>query len=279
MARIAIGDIQGCHDELRALLRTVGFSADRDVLWFVGDLVNRGPDSLGVLRFVRALGGNAEVVLGNHDLHLLAVAFGAGARRLRKDDTLDEVLDAPDRDALLEWLLTRPLAVHDGAAAPRADLMVHAGVAPQWSVADTLRLAGEVEAALRSDPAAVFATMYGNDPDRWRDDLEGDARRRVVINTLTRMRYLDPEGRLDLKLKSAPTDAPPGRQPWFDAPQRRSAGARLIVGHWSSLGLVVREDLLALDTGCLWGGALTAVSLDDPARRWQVACAGHRAPG
>ena len=283
MARIAIGDVQGCHDELRTLLQVAGFSADRDVLWFVGDLVNRGPDSLGVLRFVRALGDNAHVVLGNHDLHLLAVALGHGARRLRKDDTLEDVLGAPDRDALLEWLLSRPLAVHEGSttarAGLRADLMVHAGVVPQWSVADTLQLALEVQSALQADPSGVFATMYGNEPDRWRDDLEGDARRRFVINALTRMRFIDRDGRLDLKLKGRPDAAPDGRLPWFDAPDRRTADARLIVGHWSTLGLVLREDLVALDTGCVWGGALTALSLDDPERRWQVACAGHRAPG
>jgi bis(5'-nucleosyl)-tetraphosphatase (symmetrical) len=280
MARIAIGDVQGCLSELRALLQAIGFSADRDELWFVGDLVNRGPDSLGVLRFVRALGGNARVVLGNHDLHLLAVACGGGPRRLRKGDTLEPVLAAPDRDALLDWLRSRPLAVHaaarDGA---RADLMVHAGIVPQWTVEDALQLAHEVEAALQADPVAVFAAMYGNEPDLWRHDLAGDARRRFVINALTRMRFVDHDGRMDLKLKGPPAAAPPGWLPWFDAPRRRSADARLVVGHWSTLGLVLRADLIALDTGCIWGGALTAVSLDDPSRRWQVACAAHRTPG
>ena len=284
MARIAIGDIQGCHDELRELLRTARFSADRDELWFVGDLVNRGPDSLGVLRFVRDLGDNARVVLGNHDLHLLAVARSAGVRRLRKDDTLDEVLAAPDREALLDWLQMRPLAVHSPADSGargdlRPDLMVHAGVPPQWSVADTLRIAAEVEAALRADAPALFAAMYGDKPDRWDDALVGHDRLRFAINALTRMRFVDREGRVDLKLKGAPAAAPAGWLPWFEAPGRRSATARVIMGHWSTLGLIDRPDLLALDTGCVWGGALTAVSLDDPARRWQVACAGHRAPG
>ena len=280
MTRIAIGDIQGCHDGLRELLRTARFSADRDELWFVGDLVNRGPDSLGVLRFVRALGANARVVLGNHDLHLLAVARSAGARRLRKDDTLDEVLAAPDREALLDWLQSQALAVlapgRDGA---RDDLMVHAGLPPQWSVADTMRIAGEVEAALRSDAPGLFAAMYGDLPDRWDDTLEGHDRLRFAINALTRMRFVDREGRVDLKLKGAPDAAPRGWLPWFDAPGRRSAAARVVMGHWSTLGLVVREDLLALDTGCVWGSALTAVALDEPGRHWQVACAGHRAPG
>ena len=284
MPRIAVGDVQGCHDELRELLRAARFSADRDELWFVGDLVNRGPDSLGVLRFVRALGDNARVVLGNHDLHLLAVARSAGGRRLRKDDTLDAVLAAPDRETLLDWLQSRPLAVHAPAgsgarAGLREDLMVHAGVPPQWSVADTLHIAAEVEAALRGDAPALFAAMYGDRPDRWDDGLVGHDRLRFAINALTRMRFVDDEGRMDLKLKGAPAAAPRGWLPWFDAPGRRSAPARVIMGHWSTLGLIERNDLLALDTGCVWGGALTAVSLDGPARRWQVACAGHRAPG
>ena len=282
MARIAIGDVQGCLVELRELLRELRFSADRDQLWFVGDLVNRGPDSLGVLRFVRALGDNARVVLGNHDLHLLAVARGAGGRRLRKDDTLDDILAAPDREALLDWLQARPLAVHapaHGGAGARDDLMVHAGVVPQWSVDQTLALAAEVSAALRDDASGLFAAMYGDKPDRWHDGLAGHDRLRFVINALTRMRFVDRDGRVDLKLKGEPRSAPAGWLPWFDAPGRRSAAARLVVGHWSTLGLVARDDLLALDTGCVWGGALTAASLDDPGRTWRVACAGYRAPG
>lgn len=280
MARIAIGDLQGCLDELRDLLQTVRFSADRDQLWFVGDLVNRGPDSLGVLRFVRALGDNARVVLGNHDLHLLAVACGSGSRRLRKDDTLDAVLEAPDRTSLLDWLMTRPLAVHAPAVCDaREDLMVHAGVAPQWSVAEALQHAAEVETALRNDPVALFDTLYGNEPDRWDPALTGAARRRFIINALTRMRVVDGEGRLDLKRKGSVADTPRGWFPWFDAPGRRSAEARVVIGHWSTLGLVLRDDLIALDTGCVWGGALTAVSLDDPSCRWQVPCASHRLPG
>ena len=280
MARIAIGDLQGCLDELRDLLQAVRFSADRDQLWFVGDLVNRGPDSLGVLRFVRALGDNARVVLGNHDLHLLAVACGSGGRRLRKDDTLDAVLEAPDRTSLLDWLMTRPLAVQAPAVRDaREDLMVHAGVAPQWSVAETLQHAAEVETALRNDPVALFDTLYGNEPDRWDPALTGAARRRFIINALTRMRVVDGEGRLDLKRKGSVADTPRGWFPWFDAPGRHSAEARVVIGHWSTLGLVLRDDLIALDTGCVWGGALTAVSLDDPSCRWQVPCASHRLPG
>ncbi|MFM7708983.1 MAG: symmetrical bis(5'-nucleosyl)-tetraphosphatase, partial [Gammaproteobacteria bacterium] len=227
MPRIAIGDIQGCHDELRELLRTTRFSADRDELWFVGDLVNRGPDSLVVLRLVRALGDNARVVLGNHDLHLLAVARSAVGRRLRKDDTLDEVRAAPDRDVLLDWLQTRPLAVH--APGGRDDLMVHAGVPPQWSVADTLRIAAEVEAALRADAPALFAAMYGDQPDRWDEALVVHDRLRFAINALTRMRFVDRDGCVDLKLKGAPDAAPAGWSPWFEAPGRRSAAARVII--------------------------------------------------
>lgn len=272
MTRIAIGDIQGCLRELQELLQRIGFSPDRHELWLVGDLVNRGPDSLGTLRFVRSLGDGAKVVLGNHDLHLLAVAFGAD-RKLRKDDTLDEVLAAPDRDALLEWLITRPLAIRDGE-----DLMVHAGVVPQWSADEVLILAGEVEAALRRDPLALFAAMYGNRPDHWSAELSGVDRLRFVINVLTRMRYCRDDGRIDLKMKGAPGTQESGWMPWFEAPKRQTASLRVITGHWSTLGFVDRPNLLALDTGCVWGGALSAASLDDDAR-WSLPCAGHQRPG
>ena len=279
MARIAIGDVQGCLTELRALLDRARFSADRDELWFVGDLVNRGPQSLGVLRFVRALGANARVVLGNHDLHLLAVAFGSG-RELRKGDTLDEILQASDRDRLLEWLLGCPLAVCAAQAAPEGadDLMVHAGVVAQWSVAEVLALASEVQQVLRERPAELFAGMYGNKPDRWSETLQGIDRWRFVINTLTRLRYCRADGQIDLKMKGAPGSQSPGWQPWFEVDTRRSRDARVIFGHWSTLGLRTGPHLLALDTGCVWGGALTAVCLDS-GQRWQEACAGYREPG
>ena len=271
MARIAIGDLQGCLPELRELLEEIGFRADRDQLWFVGDLVNRGPDSLGTLRFVRALGDNARVVLGNHDLHLLAVAFGSG-RRLCPDDTLDDLLSAPDRDPLLEWLATRPLAVREGN-----DLMIHAGVVPEWTTDDVLALAGEVESALRADPRALFESMYGNRPDQWSTGLSGHDRLRFVINVLTRLRFCRPDGRIDLKMKGAPGSQQDGWMPWFDVPGRRTRAQRLVTGHWSTLGLLDRDDLLTLDTGCVWGGALTAASLEGPAR-WRVPCAGYQAP-
>jgi bis(5'-nucleosyl)-tetraphosphatase (symmetrical) len=279
MARIAIGDVQGCLTELRGLLETARFSADRDELWFVGDLVNRGPQSLGVLRFVRALGANARVVLGNHDLHLLALAFGSG-REVRKGDTLDEILQASDRDTLLEWLLGCPLAVRAPQAAPDGadDLMVHAGVVPQWSAAEIQALASEVEQVLRDRPAELLAGLYGNKPDRWSETLQGIDRWRFVINTLTRLRYCRADGQIDLKMKGAPGSQPPGWQPWFEVDTRRSRGTRMIVGHWSALGLRVEPNLLALDTGCVWGGALTAVCLDS-GQRWQDTCAGYREPG
>jgi len=271
MARIAIGDLQGCLPELQRLLERIRFRADRDQLWFVGDLVNRGPDSLGTLRFVRALGANACTVLGNHDLHLLAVAFGGG-RKLRADDTLDDVLTAPDRDALLEWLVTRPLAIREGN-----DLMVHAGVVPQWGGDDVLALAGEVESALRRDPAALFAVMYGNRPEIWQPGLTGSDRLRFVINVLTRLRYCRVDGRIDLKMKGAPGSQPADWLPWFEVPGRRTLPLRLVTGHWSTLGLIDRNDLLALDTGCVWGGALTAASLDS-GERWAQPCGGYQAP-
>lgn len=266
MARIAIGDLQGCLAELQALLKDIRFRADRDQLWFVGDLVNRGPDSLAVLRLVRALGANARVVLGNHDLHLLAVAFGS-RRKLREDDTLETILSAADRHALLEWLLLQPLAVSEGT-----DLMVHAGVVPQWSAAEVLEYAGEVERALQADPQPLFDAMYGNKPDCWSADLAGSDRLRFIINVLTRLRFCRPDGQIDLKMKGAPGSQEAGWMPWFEVPTRRSRNVRLVTGHWSTLGLVDRADLLALDTGCVWGGALSAASLDG-AERWSQPCA------
>ena len=275
MSRHAIGDIQGCCDELRALLARIGFSADRDRVWFVGDLVNRGPQSLEALRFVRALGDNAVVVLGNHDLHLLAVA--CGCRSARRSDTLDEILRAPDRDVLLEWLATRPLAHFEAG-----DLMVHAGVVPQWTVEMTLGLASEVESALRDDPRHLFDHMYGDEPDHWRADLEGTDRLRFAINVLTRMRVCTNDGRIDLRIKGKPPAAGSHWVPWFDVEGRRTRGTRVIFGHWSALGLVVRDDVIGLDSGCVWGGSLTAVDLDSlqagGAAPISVSCAGYQSP-
>jgi bis(5'-nucleosyl)-tetraphosphatase (symmetrical) len=275
MARYAIGDIQGCCDELKALLARLEFSADRDELWFVGDLVNRGPQSLETLRFVRALGANATVVLGNHDLHLLALAYGS--KRKEKDgDTLGPVLHAPDREQLLEWLLRRPLAVYDE---PRGDFLVHGGLVPEWTARGAAQLAREVEAVLRDDARALFDAMYGNKPDRWSEQLRGMDRLRFVINVFTRMRYVHADGTVDLAYKDAPGGQPAGLVPWFDAPGRASAGVRVVCGHWSTLGFRRRPDLVALDTGCVWGGALTAVNLDEEDAPVQLSCACHVGPG
>jgi len=275
VSRYAIGDIQGCCDELRALLTRIGYSADRDRLWLVGDLVNRGPQSLETLRFVRALGDNAVVVLGNHDLHLLAI--GCGCHTTRRSDTLDEILRAPDRDTLLEWLATRPLAYFEAG-----DLLVHAGVVPQWTVETTLELAREVESALRNDPRHLFDHMYGDEPDRWSADLEGTDRLRFAINVLTRMRVCTSEGRINLRLKGKPPATGSGWLPWFDVENRRTRGSRVVFGHWSALGLVVREEVIGLDSGCVWGGSLTAFDLDGSGAAGRtpisVSCAGHQSP-
>ena len=272
MTRYAIGDLQGCEEELRALLARLKFSADRDRLWFVGDLVNRGPDSLAALRRVRALGDNAVVVLGNHDLHLLAVA--CGVQRRRRSDTLDEVLAAPDRDTLIEWLLTRPLAHAEGQ-----DLMVHAGVVPQWTAARTLALADEVSRALRRDPRALFEQMYGDEPERWDERLAGPERLRFIINVLTRLRLCTADGRVDLSLKGPPPPPPATLRPWFEHPQRATRNVRVVFGHWSALGLVRRPDLLGLDTGCVWGGSLTAADLDTDRPPLSVDCAAYQQIG
>ncbi len=255
MSRFAIGDVQGCYEELRELLARIHFSADRDRLWFVGDLVNRGPRSLEVLRFVRALGANAETVLGNHDLHLLALAAGVG--RMRRSDTLDEILEAKDRERLIEWLSERPLAHLESG-----DLMVHAGIVPQWTAGATLAHAREVEAELRRARVELFEHMYGDQPERWSEDLSGMDRLRFIINVLTRMRLCSADGRINLALKGKPpADETPWR-PWFDLDRRLTRDVRIVFGHWSALGLVLRENAAGLDTGCVWGGALTALELD-----------------
>ncbi len=259
MARWAVGDIQGCCDEFEELLCRIGFSGERDRLWLVGDLVNRGPRSLAVLRLVRSLGDAAITVLGNHDLHLLAVAL-AGAR-LRSNDTLDELLAAPDRDVLLEWLLQRPLAHYDGE---HRELLLHAGVIPQWTVPLTLQLADEVQQALRREPRPLLACMYGDQPDRWHEGLAGLDRLRFTINVLTRLRFCTPDGRIDCRHKGKPDSVSVPWLPWFRVPERASRAVRIVFGHWSALGLHREHGLLALDTGCVWGGTLTAVNLDDP---------------
>ena len=272
MTRYAVGDLQGCDEELRAILKLLKFSADRDRLWFVGDLVNRGPGSLEALRLVRALGDNAVVVLGNHDLHLLAVAHGT--ERKRKSDTLDALLGAPDREQLLGWLTTRALAHAEGS-----DLMVHAGLVPQWSAAQALGLAREVETALVSDPQALFKHMYGNEPDRWSEELRGGERLRFTINVLTRLRVCTRDGRVDLTMKGAPPPPPSPLRPWFELENRQSRDTRIIFGHWSALGLVQRHGVVGLDTGCVWGGALTAFDLDRERAPISLGCDAHQLVG
>ncbi len=264
-----IGDVQGCLGSLNALLSQL--PSDSRLL-FVGDLVNRGAQSLASLRFVRALGNRAIALLGNHDLHLLAVA--AGIRPQHDDDTLSDILAAPDREELLDWLRARPLAVHEAGA-----LFVHAGVLPQWSVDKTLALAAEAEARLRApDHRSFLAAMYGNRPARWEDDLAGADRIRCVINALTRLRFVAADGTMDFAIKQGLHAAAPGFVPWFDHPARATRATPVVFGHWSTLGLMLRDDAVCLDSGCVWGGALTALAW--PSRRLlQVPCPPYRRPG
>jgi bis(5'-nucleosyl)-tetraphosphatase (symmetrical) len=251
--------VQGCFISLLELLQKLRFQSDRDELIFLGDLVNRGPQSLEVLRHIKAMGGNAVTVLGNHDLHLLAHHFDS-SRAPRSGDTLGPILEAQDREVLIGWLLLQPLAIHD---VKRDDLFVHAGVVPQWSAADAMHYGKEASDALQENPQALLGQMYGNQPDQWAPDLEGADRWRFAVNTLTRLRFCDEAGRINLKLKDAPEKVPLPWRPWFNHEHRNSRGTRIIFGHWSTLGYINRPDLVALDTGCVWGGQLTAVDLDD----------------
>jgi bis(5'-nucleosyl)-tetraphosphatase (symmetrical) len=257
MSIYAIGDLQGCFAPLQTLLNKIHFDADHDELWFVGDLVNRGPDSLACLRFVKSLGERAVTVLGNHDLHLLCVA--EGAETSKRGDTLDDILHAPDRADLLDWL-RRQKMMH----AAYGYTMVHAGLLPQWSVAQALVLAREVESALCGDNYREFLrVMYGNQPDAWHDSLAGYERLRVITNAMTRLRFCSADGRMDFAAKGEISSAPAGYLPWFEVPDRDSADTPIICGHWSALGLRVEKNFIALDTGCLWGRALTAMRLED----------------
>jgi len=257
MALYAIGDIQGCHTEFRDLLDVIGFDGSRDRLWLVGDLVNRGRGSLAVLRDVMAMGDAATAVLGNHDFHLLTIA--AGHRKPHSGDTLDDVLAAPDRDALVAWLMRRPLVVVEGDYA-----MVHAGLLPSWTVAQALSLSREVEAVLASDRAHEFlGVLYGDEPRQWRDDLTGYDRLRVVVNACTRLRFCTSDDTMELAEKRGVESTPAGFAPWFQHPERRSASAVVVCGHWSTLDLLLTPNVMMLDSGCVWGGALTAVRLPD----------------
>lgn len=269
-----VGDVQGCDDALGRLVDEIGFSPSRDRLFVLGDLVNRGPKSLAVLQRLHGYGDAARCLLGNHDLHLLAVANSV--RELHRSDSFGDVLESSARLAWLDWLRHQKLAIaHDGW------LLVHAGVVPQWDAEQTLALAGEVQEQLAgSELRAFLKGMYGNEPDRWSDDLRGADRWRFVVNVLTRIRFCSDDGRLEMKTKDGASSAPPGYRAWFDVPGRRTAGTPIACGHWSTLGLVDRPDLLALDTGCVWGGCLTAVRIDGGRRdAVQVSCAEAQPPG
>jgi bis(5'-nucleosyl)-tetraphosphatase (symmetrical) len=262
-----VGDVQGCAGALERLLAVIAFTPSRDRLYVLGDLVNRGPASLATLRLLKGLGDAATCLLGNHDWHLMAVAMGL--RPKHRSDTLDDILDAPERDAWIEWLRQRRMAVYE-----HGWLMLHAGVVPPWDLAQTLALAAELERGLRDAPLREFlGAMFGNEPASWSEALAGDERLRFTLNTLTRTRFVSAEGRLDFSAKDGADTAPPGFFPWFDAPGRRTEGTPIAFGHWSTLGLVDRPDLLGLDTGCVWGGKLTAVCIDEGHREiFQIAC-------
>lgn len=257
MSHYVLGDIQGCHAEFRQLLDLIAFDPAHDRLWLVGDLVNRGPDSLAVLRTVKACGDAAVTVLGNHDLHLLIVA--TGHRRPHRRDTLAAILDAPDRDELLAWLRTRPLVVREGDL-----LLVHAGLLPSWTPATAVMLSREVETVLASTTHDDFlGHLYGDEPSRWSDSLSGYDRLRVIVNACTRLRFCSADDTLQLAEKRGPAHAPAGFAPWFAHPERKSAGVTIFCGHWSTLDLMFAPRIVMLDSGCLWGGTLTALRLDD----------------
>jgi len=277
MATYAIGDIQGCYERLRRLLDSLRFDPGRDRLWFVGDLVNRGPDSLATLRFVRALGERALTVLGNHDLHLLALADGSPKQakdpKRAKKDTLAPILQASDRDELLHWLRHRPLMHFD---AHKNFALIHAGLPPQWDLCDALSCAREVETVLQGpDYPDYLDAMYGNEPTRWSDTLSGMERLRFITNCFTRLRYCGADGTLALKEKAAPGPQTSGYLPWFAVPNRATGSIRIIFGHWSTLGYAAEHNTWALDTGCVWKGRLTAIRVrrEKPSGPVSVPCA------
>ncbi|UDG83247.1 symmetrical bis(5'-nucleosyl)-tetraphosphatase [Candidatus Vallotia lariciata] len=252
---IGIGDVQGCCNALDRLLDKLGPIGDTQ-LWFAGDLVNRGPESLAVLRRIMGLGERAITVLGNHDLHLLELA--AGKYCPEHDDTLDDILSAPDAIDLIDWLRYRPIVHYDGQR-----LLVHAGVLPQWNIQVILGLAHGIQTKLRSKDWKIFLqSLRGNGSNTWFNSLQGEARARVIINAMTRIRFCDAYGRMEFIAKGSPNTAPDGFMPWFDVPQRRSADTLVVFGHWASLGLMIRDNIIALDTGCVWGGKLSAIRLD-----------------
>ncbi len=272
MTWFAIGDLQGCATQLELLIARIDVVAPGAQLVFVGDLVNRGPESLRTLRLLTSLGTRARTVLGNHDLHLLAAAHGV--RAPSRSDTLDDILVAPDRDRLLDWLRRQPLALM-----ANDHLVVHAGVLPQWTASQVLALSAEVEARLQADDWPDFLqTMYGNTPARWDDQLMGADRLRCIVNALTRLRFCTADGTMEFATKEGPGAPPAGYLPWFDVPGRKTADTPIVFGHWSTLGLVTRDKLLGLDTGCVWGGKLSAMRLPDRLLL-QVDCPQHQMPG
>lgn len=269
MATYAIGDVQGCFEQLQQLLEKIGYDSSKDKLWFAGDIVNRGPDSLETLRFVRSLGDNAITVLGNHDLHLLAVANGRGKQG--KKDTIKNILDAPDRDELLDWLIHRPLMHYDQKL---NTCMVHAGIYPSWTIQQALEYAYEVEAMLQSTKShEFFHHMYGDKPPKWSDNLKGWDRLRFITNAFTRMRYCTYKGHLSLRDKGAPGKQPIGIYPWFNIIDRKTEDTNIIFGHWSTLKDPDQDHLYPLDTGCLWGGKLTALKVNKKLKKhFKVKC-------
>lgn len=270
----AVGDVQGCCDALEQLLQRIDFSPSRDRLFVLGDLVNRGPHSGDTLRRLQALGASAQCVLGNHDIHALAVAYGV--RPAHRSDTLHDIVQAPDSAALIDWLRHQRLAVFEAGW-----LMVHAGAAPHWTLDDTLDLAAQLEHGLQapedSQVTAFLRSLFGNEPSRWNADDPRPDRLRFAVNALTRMRFVRADGGLDLITKGGVAQPPPGSVPWFEAPERKTQGVPIAFGHWSTLGLVNRPDLLALDTGCVWGGQLSAARIDAGRREIiQVPCSGAK---
>lgn len=277
MAVYAIGDLQGCYQDLQRLLEQIAFDPTTDHLWFTGDLISRGPESLPCLRYVRSLGDSAVSVLGNHDLHFLALAENAVPAKTREtmEPGLREILDAEDAGSLLHWLRHRPMAHYEDDI-----LLIHAGLPPQWSIELALQLAREVESVLRgADYREFFQHMYSDQPDCWDSALDGHERMRFIVNCLTRLRYCDPLGRLLLDNKGAPKGTAESVLPWFRVPGRASRGSRIVFGHWSTLGLYEEDGVQCLDGGCVWGGQLSAVRLDQPGPSFSVQCPAYQAPG
>ena len=273
MTIYAIGDIQGCYDELMRLLDHIDFNDNKDQLWFTGDLVNRGPKSLKTLRFVKSLGKSAVTVLGNHDLHLLAIA--CQQKLLRKKDSLKQVFEASDRDELLHWLRHQPLFHYNDQFC-----LIHAGLPPQWDFKKTKKMAGEVEKKLREKDFKDFLNnMYGNTPDIWSDNLKGIDQLRFIVNCFTRMRYCEAKGRLDFENKGPLGTQPKHLMPWFEIPKRKNESMKIIFGHWSTLGFYAGNNCYGIDTGCLWGGQMTALRLTGKIKRFSIDCPGNKKPG